>query len=62
MVEKKFTMSELIENYGYPDVDYEKLVESNKRWCRLHGINFRDFRKSKKYTERAGYSTLGFAE
>lgn len=62
MVEKKFTMSELIENYGYPDVDYEKLVEFNKRWCRFHGINFRDFRKSKKYTERAGYSTLGFAE
>lgn len=62
MVKKKLTTSELIENYDYPDVDYEKLVEFNKKWCRFHGINFRDFRKSKNYTERAGFSTLGFAE
>lgn len=62
MVKKRFTSSELIEKCGYPDVDYEKLVEFNKKWCRFHGINFRDFRKSKKYAERAGYSTLGFAE
>lgn len=62
MFNKRFTTSELIKNYGYPDVDYEKLIEFNKKWCRFHGINFRDFRKSKKYAERAGYSTLGFAE
>lgn len=62
MVKKRFTTSELIENYGYPDVDYEKLVEFNKKWCKFHGINFKNFRKSKKYAERADYSTLGFAE
>lgn len=62
MVKIRITTSDLIEKCGYSDVDYEKLVEFNKKWCRFHGINFRDFRKSKKYIERAGYSTLGFAE
>lgn len=56
----RFTTSELIEKYNYPDVPYEKLVEFNKKWCRFHGINFLDFRKSKKYDEKAGYSTHGF--
>lgn len=62
MCTQKFTTSVLIENYGYPDVEYEKLVEFNKKWCKFHGIHFKDFRKSKKYIDKASYSTLGFAE
>lgn len=62
MINKRFTTSELIDKYGYPEVEYEKLVEFNKKWCRFHDIDFRDFRKSKKYVGKADYSTLGFAE
>lgn len=47
MCEKSFTTSELIERYGYPDIDYEKLVEYNKQWCQSHGIKFKDYRKSR---------------
>lgn len=46
MCNKSFTKSELIKCYGYPDVDYEKLVEFNKKWCRHHGIKFKDYSKS----------------
>lgn len=62
MCKQKFTTSELIDNYNYPNVEYEKLIEFNKKWCKFHGIQFKDFRKSKKYTDSARYSTFGLAE
>lgn len=40
MINKRFTTSELIDKYGYPEVEYEKLVEFNKKWCRFHDIDF----------------------
>lgn len=60
LVNKRFTTAELIENFGYPDEDHEKLLEFNKKWCRFHGIKLSDFRKSRNYAARVGYSTLGF--
>ena len=48
MYEKSFITSELIESYVYHDVDYERLVEFNKKCCRFHGKNFRDFQKIKE--------------
>ena len=46
---KKFTKSELIEKFGYPDIKPEKLADFNKKWCRFNGIRPIDFRKIRSY-------------
>lgn len=55
MCDKKFSTSELIANYGYPDVSNEQLAAYNQKWCRYYGFKYREAISSKNYIDRYNY-------